>query len=296
MALVLVACGAPSHSSKDEPSSGVDGAGMEDGGDGGHGTGGGGGGVGSGESTGEGEAAFPVPVATWDSGMVADHIVAAFALGLPEPVLPRDALLTLIVEGGDGSCPHHPSLSLHEDFSGCNSSRGYTFGGFSEYFGEPDGEGSFSLTADVFAINPAGERFEAAGEAMWEIDPTGGEDGSGHFVASLVGTWGAPGRSDWLADAPGEAIWIEGDRAGILVEGGFSLNGDSLSADDLRIDPDCPAAGRVEVRDPGGSWFTLDLPEDCSGCAPLVFGGVAGEDLCVDLRPAFEHLLLETGL
>lgn len=97
------------------------------------------------------------------------------------------------------------------------------------------------------------------------------------FTSSLFvdEAWGPEGRTTSL---DGGVSWPDGTLAlrGVVVEDGV-------------------ARGGLAVRDVGGSWFSVELPEGGSGCAPLTWGGAALGEVCVDLGPWSAPLVRMTG-
>lgn len=224
---------------------------------------------------------------------VAARIDSAMAPGFPDPILPRDTLVSLL-QHGDPSCPQGNSqgLSYVSSFYGCTATSGYVYAGIAEYSGGSTELGStaaFHLLVDGFVIDDAGERFVGGGEIeLSRQEPT--------WDVTLGGSWGYPPAGAWMSDPVSLTMGYSGTSGAewtVEVNGGYDDGRDhALWFDELAFNRDCTGgSGTLGLREEGGYWYTLRLSEDCSGCGELSFedGSELGE-ACVSLGAQAENL------
>lgn len=128
----------------------------------------------------------------------------------------------------------------------------------------------------------------------------------------LIGRWSnAGGASRYTFEVRG--TYHDGDEPGALSEGvsvGMTWDGTYSPLDGVRgtfdgsiggpdggidlqevtVDGTCGdgATGIVAIRDPSMGWWTVTLPDDCSGCGPASFAGTDMGTSCVGLAVATE--------
>jgi hypothetical protein len=217
------------------------------------------------------------PAAGWDLATAQAHVDQFFAWGIPDPITVRDAFLSDL-SGRDSQCPEGVGAST-TSFSGCTSQSGWTYTGSSTYV--EDGQGGFSLAADIYVQDPAGPLFEGGGEVSY-MKERGGLGGK------LDGTWGMSGDSGWFGTDPSFAlsIYVMESTGSVRMIGGLTMDGTSLNFDNYGYDVDCAGpVGRFSLRDPSGWWYDADFGDSCSGCAPLTWGDESLGQLCAPIAP-----------
>ena len=130
---------------------------------------------------------------------------------------------------------------------------------------------------------PGGDFFAAGGHLRfsWITFP-----GMASMDMEQTGGYQQVGRTDALGDGVSGGLTIQGD----LTEEGFvgTLDGSvygaraSVEFVDLEYAEGCDSpAGRVLVRDTNSGWWTVDLPDDCTGCGPASYAGVEYGEACI---------------
>lgn len=191
--------------------------------------------------------------------------------GLPDPMAMLDAFRRMIDTGRDSQCPRNMNYSLNESFSGCTTASGYTFAGVSAFQPLGQGDRDFFLLGDCFFYDPQGQRLECAGELEFEED-----QGAGTFSGKLTGTWGYPPEPIWIGMTPGMALWMEGGRSELHLEGAYAPGDADLYFHGASYSGGC-SAGAISVRAEGGGWCRMDL--GCDGCGPITCGEAGREVL-----------------
>ena len=117
----------------------------------------------------------------------------------------------------------------------------------------------------------------------------------------LQGTWSMPGHPHPWMDQGISAMLDMSMEPGVSVRlhGGLSIGGNSLYLKNVVWDAEgCweTPTGTVQIRDPGGFWYTLLLDEDCSGCGIIAYSdGTRSTEVCPELgslRSAIETSLV----
>lgn len=203
------------------------------------------------------------------------------ALGLPDPVSLKDVFFGLLV-GGDSNCPTGAGASI-TSFSGCTSSKGWTYTGSSVY---DEDQGGFRLSADIYVSDPSGRTFGGGGQLGYLFR----QDGIG---GTLDGTWGYEDADGWMGKFPSfnYSVYYRQSTGAGSINGGLSMEGVSVEFEELQLSKSCAApVGTIHVRDPQGWWYELVLPTDCSGCGPLQWGEEELGTVCVKVD-AFMDLI-----
>jgi hypothetical protein len=104
-------------------------------------------------------------------------------------------------------------------------------------------------------------------------------DDGARAQAEVLGSWSVTPGPDWLEQRNSSLLSMVDQDQMVWIEGGVTVHGESLNAD-LRLG-NCPS-GALQLRDPGGGWFELEL-EACSGCGTLWFGERNMGRQCPDL-------------
>lgn len=118
-----------------------------------------------------------------------------------------------------------------------------------------------------FYEDGAGVRFDLALRGTFEdgLEPGGLRDGASVGLV-WTGAWSPEDGVNGTFDGS-----IGGAEAGLDLEG-------------ITVDPACGpgAKGTVWIRDPGGGWWTIELP-DCGGCGTARFAGEEVGETCAGL-------------
>lgn len=130
---------------------------------------------------------------------------------------------------------------------------------------------------------PGGDFFNAGGQLriQWVTAP-----GFATMDMDYAGGYQQDGRTDALGDGVSGALAIRGD----LTEEGFvgtldgSIYGARASVEfvDLDYAIGCSSpTGTVLVRDTNSGWWTIELPDDCTGCGPASYSGEEYGEVCI---------------
>jgi hypothetical protein len=232
-----------------------------------------------------------------------DEVVAradtALAEGLPRAEATFDVYVGILTEYGDPVCPFRLRLDAYQStFAGCTTTRGWVFAGLTlRESGAEDGGQREWMVGDGFINDADGQRGVLGGELEWWAADPG--DGPRAWWQTLRGTWGWEWEPGWYGEVPSfslsyDGVW-DGDEVTATVDGGITLGGASVYLDGVTVDslaaPDAPVSGALLVRDDVGSWYTLVLREDGSGCGDIVDpAGVALGEGCPAWGPALASL------
>lgn len=195
-----------------------------------------------------------------------DNIQGAFdelmGYGLPDP---NDFWLLyqeLYDEGATPSCP-----GTNYNFDGqeltaydCFTPDGFRFEGLSEFMYE---YGGWRLHLEGRIIAPDGRIVHGAGAvAIEETDIT-----RKTFEGTLYSNFGP----DWLAHTPSLLLYLERFGSDVIIDGGYTINGKSISFNRFRVGS-CPyGEGEMLLREPQGGWWTYQVDQSCSGTGTLLF-------------------------
>lgn len=244
--------------------------------------------------TAAGRVDVPRPSPDLDAQGVAAALSAAFAAGIPEPLLPRRAYLASF-DGRDPNCPGGDGYSLQGRFQGCVAESGWTYAGRAEYTGPTDIDvvGDFHLLGDFQVQDPAGHWFIGGGELDLSITQEGPRTA---WAARIAGTWSYPGGEAWMVpEGTGAMLDLdvvsENGRWTIALEGTVTDTEHAIRLRDVRAtDGECGGAptGEFGLRGEGGYWYWFAA--DC-GCGPVRFddGSELGE-ACLDLGSSLSDL------
>ena len=244
----------------------------------------------------------------WSADEAMSHLAETLAYGVPEPTALASAYARAVLEGDPG-CPEFLADAVPGTGQGlwvdeCTATSGWTYSGTSLYSDErTESTRSLRMTAAFTVTDADGDPFQGGGEVLYESASAAGvTDWSGQ----VGGVFGWRGEDGWLGEARGEALFLEGTRDdashSLRLDGGVEYAGATIGFTGFSLDTatcagDAPvdAPGTVEVRDPTGVWFVLDLPGDCTGCGEL---RVAQEPLgpaCVSLEALVAMSPMEAG-
>jgi hypothetical protein len=233
-------------------------------------------------------AAEPPP-ATWTAdevALVADTLLlGAFPDAATVFAAWRDEFVDLTPP-----CPYLTGpYSISSSFSGCTAPDGRVWAGVAIYTKGKGGLVDLHLEADA-AVTLEGREFVLAGLADVVLQE------GGSFTTSIAGTWGPTGRTDWTVERPSVAVWAEGDATHATLYGGVSTDEGAIYLPDATWDAEsCPmGTGAVQVRDPGGWWYTLVLDPSCTGCGTLDYAGTPMGGACVRLGEAMGSMVART--
>ena len=193
---------------------------------------------------------------------------------------------------GDDKCPGHDTHIDDTFLYGCSADTGYWYSGVSEFI-QQSGEG---YDADVVAgdfkfIDWKGQAFNAGGHVALVFNQGNNQRG---WIIEISGSWiweGEPVYS-WLANGVSGSLQVtlnsasEGDF--MMFNGALSLNDISLDFTDFKLLSTCDdntAVGVLSIRDPTGTWHSLDYGDQCSPCAQVSWEGEPTGELCPDLSP-----------
>lgn len=237
----------------------------------------------------------------WSAEEAVRQLDAALAQGLPEPRQLASAYAGAVLQG-DPTCPMLSTAGASVPgagvwFAECESTSGWWYSGSALYEDTAGSTGrSLRITSSFDITDPTGGRFRGGGEVLYESET----DGTGTVWEGQVGgEFGWSGQPGWLGVAASEALYLEGTESAsassLRLDGGVTYESVTVGFAGLYLDSatcetESPVAspGSVQVRDPGGRWFVLDLPGDCSGCGELFDGDTALGPACVSLAGVLE--------
>jgi hypothetical protein len=236
---------------------------------------------GGGADSGAGEAQAP----SWTAEEVAAAVDRALSMGFQSPLDAAEAWRGIVDEGRDEGCPEGGGYSFIGSGSDCDTASGYHYSGLIEYTEASDG-GAYQvkLSADGYALTPAGEVFSAAVEADLELGA-----GEPRSVLSIwSGSMQYPPADGWLGEGVSQLFWCSGEVSGgeswLECVGSYSLgNQGHLYFEDFTLESGCEGGtGLLKIREDTGWWYDLTL--DCSSCGALRFDErVELGEVCVDL-------------
>ena len=222
------------------------------------------------------------PEPTWDAAQVASTL--ELALGhLPEPKLVVGAYLELM-SLGDENCPGDAYQILDDFVSGCTSDNGYFYSGVTNFeFGESEWKGDLfdyeALVGDFWIDTPDGERLEGGGHATWAWN-------THHTHIDIQGTWLWSGsETGWLSDGfSGDFVAKYFTGEGIELNGAIDVSGVYVAMSDFYLVASCGwgPEGLLQLRDPAGGWYSLQL-SFCDPCGMVQFNGTDLGEACLDL-------------
>lgn len=257
-----------------------------------------------------------VPPPTLLPEEVAEEISSFLAIGLPQAAQQKESLFELLSEGDD-QCP---GLGDNESWQmngsalpGCTAGSGYWYhgpAGYTDHTATAPGDGIGNIGSRQIYIVAEGEiqdtgshsmGFGGQMDAVWAI----GLDDSVEFNTHFAGTWiwelgeawqaaGASGRFDITGakSAPTEEGLSEHSLG---IDGAVALGTQAMFFDQVSFDPSCGPypSGALEVRDPSGYWWRIDLPETCdTACGPLTFGAdLVLDEACIDTDSLLADLM-----
>jgi hypothetical protein len=199
-----------------------------------------------------------LPPPAWDADTVTSRTQGFLDKGIPDPKTIMSSFAMFFDQGRGTECPQTGNYTMYESFSGCISESGYRYSGVS-VFQPADAEHSSNfLLGDCTITDPEGQIFYCAGEIEYSVGPP--------MEVRETGTWGHPESPDWLSQVPSMALWIYFADGQLTLNGGYGatwpVGGDlnQLYFDELAITTSC-VTGAIELRDPGGGWYRLELPE-----------------------------------
>lgn len=235
-------------------------------------------------------------------------LTAAAALPLPDPWQVQAELLDLYAQG-DEHCPGMPTSMGKDAMAGCYAASGWWYKGIGmveETWHADDAGESIMLfmMGDMEIRSPADERAAIGGH--WNTMLFRAPDGTGTVEMGFEGSWSweasplewyALGVSGWLEL---RAAWEEdtGEAAlsldGVLGEGDAALSVEGLTWEDA-CGPN--PTGVLQLRDPSGHWYRLQLDDCDSSCGVLTVEEVVQDaDYCLDLSPMRAHALAIGGV
>lgn len=245
------------------------------------------------------------PTATWSTDAALSAITSGLASGLPDAVSGLRTYLTMM-ESGDSQCPG-PGKQLIDTqvpLTGCTASSGFRYSGVSMFLegdalsgGNPEVEGML-LGGDFRITDAEGNAYDFGGQVDWFSLPGGqrGPDTGGASArvihTDVSGTFGYPGGDPWLGNGVSAVLQMQAETASsgesaFVVDGGLGTLDVDLWMHELRFGANAcaegAAAGRVDVRDPSGAWWSLDYGDACSGCGSLAYATLDPADACLDL-------------
>ena len=247
------------------------------------------------------EAPAEGPPRTWASDEAVSHLAEALGHGIPDPTGLAEAYTRALL-GGDSECPRFLDASGAVWAAECTAASGWSYSGTSLYTDErTETARSLRMTASFTVTDAEGDPFRGGGEVLYE---SASAAGATEWSGQVGGVFAWSGEAGWLGEARGEALFLEGASDGtsrsLRLDGGVEYASATISFSGLSVDTatcagDAPvdAPATLQVRDPGGAWFTLDLPGDCTGCGELWFGAEALGPACVPLAGLLEIPMAE---
>lgn len=212
-------------------------------------------------------------------------------IGLPNVYVLFGHFQTLYDEGGNTDCPgtNYNFDSPDVQDNGCMTENGYFFGGAAEVVFDNEG---WSFSCDCRIDTPDGRSFEGAGNILRFNQNTNGVD---EQYDDIRGTFLTNFGPEWLQLLPSSVLGIN-QSSGILISGGYTLEGTSVYFNNISFD-DCEYGfGRLDVRDPSGGWWYFERSDDCSEEGTLSFNSeVIAEKARKDLRPLLAEIIIATG-
>lgn len=259
------------------------------------------------EARGEDVCVATVPDATpaagtvWSAEQGMARLDAALAYGIPDPTVIAAAYTGAVLQG-DAACPAlndngAPGSGEGVWVADCTATSGWSYAG-SSLFDDARGDArSLWLAASFTMIDPQGNAFRGGGEVRYDL-VTAGEVST--WTGQVGGVFGWAGEAGWLGSARGEALFLEGriDASGrtLRLDGGIEYESATIRFSGLEFDTaacDAPVRGSVAVREPDGTWLTLELSGDCTGCGELRGDAGALGAACVSLPGVLDALPAE---
>ena len=221
---------------------------------------------------------------------VETEIEAILARGIPNPFEARAEYMAALQAGRDNSCPGQ-SYSVVTRFSGCYTSTGWFFAGYTEYIGGGDQsvQEPFSLLADFRFRDSQQNWFVGGGQLRYEPLQNGSWSGS------ITGTWAYDNGQPWMQGEGAGAVLTahvtQGTSWSIDIDGSINAGGEYLRLREVSLAANrCngDVTGELEVRSEEGYWYNLEI--SC-GCGQLYYANEPIESGCVELSEAFKSIL-----
>ena len=235
-----------------------------------------------------------VPSPTWTADTVAQELDEVASQGLPNLSSVRDVYVELMALG-DETCPGDPTRfdDTTVPLTGCTSENGVSYAGVAAIFEDEDLGGTatdgFIVFGDFQLTDPDGATLVGGGKAMQAAGPS---QGGVAMKTELSGSWSYPASAGWLGDGASGAMYTDGtlasDTLALEISGGLGLRDRATYTSGLHFDDaTCPQghpSGDMSIRDPSGGWWTVTLPDDCSGCGELTWtDGTSHGEVCPEL-------------
>lgn len=245
------------------------------------------------------------PVAEWNPDDATAAILTGLNAGFPDAVSGMTTYLSLMALG-DSNCPGpgNQLTDVQVPLTGCTSSSGYRYAGVSMYLdsaqmsgGNPEVQGMM-VGGDFQIVDPAGNAYDFGGQLDWFSRPAGrmGPDTGGadprEVYTDILGTFRYPGSAPWLSKGASAVAQMvlrttSTGESTVQIDGGLGTGDIDLWMRELRFGAEVcqngEPAGRIDVRDPSGAWWSLDFGTICSGCGALAYATLDAADACVDL-------------
>ncbi len=202
-------------------------------------------------------------------------------------------------EGDDRSCPHRVRAPDEESnwtmfWSGtCVTPRREFVGDTISYVEVERGVETHVQIWDLFSLTgtdlATGAPIVAGGNTLFTWFVSGA---AAQFNTFWGGRYHDPSSAGPFAGEQSAGLKLDGmysgrDGLAATVSGGLAVGGATVDFRDVVFTAGCAGpSGVIGVRDPGGGWWTLTLPDDCSGCGPLSFEGTAHGSSCAGLALA----------
>lgn len=226
-----------------------------------------------------------MPAPMWDSAGVEVTITQALSWGIPTAKDVVSVYQSLIISN-DPTCPTLYGTDL-DALIGCTANNGWIYNGVGSY---TPNETGYGMMTDITIISPEGAVFSGGGVLGYQGTPN-------MDAMYVLGTWGWDNGSGWIAQKPSSEIYFqhyrtdEGEK--ILLNGGLSIAGATLSFEDLQFTEACQGQpqGTLGIREPTGYWYTLTFSDTCDGCGALMWGDQSLGTACAPLKEAVGALL-----
>lgn len=240
----------------------------------------------------------PTAQATWSRTEAVSELNAAFALGLPDPLVFRDHYMDLMRQG-DPHCPGHPTHITDDWVLGCTALSGVWFSGITEYYEDLTGDDPWwILLGDAQLTDAEGYEYSLGGHVL-ESNYIDDNSAASVYTAQIHGAMlyeaAAPPFDQRVSAFFQLSVEDHLDDSEVVsVEGGVTAHARSLNFVGFSVVRDAACdwspKGVVAIRDPSGAWFTLEMEEACGACGALTFAD--DQDLgrvCVALGPLLDR-------
>ncbi|MAA77790.1 MAG: hypothetical protein CL916_00905 [Deltaproteobacteria bacterium] len=219
--------------------------------------------------------------ATWSANDIQSAFDEVMEYGLPDP---NDFWLLyqeLYDEGATPSCPGTDYNFDGQELTAydCFTSDGFRFEGLSEFMYEL---GGWRLHLEGRIIAPDGRIVHGAGSvAIEETDIM-----RKTFEGTLYSNFGA----DWLTHTPSLLLYLEKFDGTYIIDGGYTIEGNSISFNRFRIG-DCPyGEGEILLREPQGGWWTYRVEQGCSDTGALSFHNEKIADISLNIDALVQEM------